>query len=213
MNLHEPATFLTDLLLAGCAAWLAGRLWRRAAIENHAARWLSRALALAAASAVIGGGYHGFAPNFSPSVDAGWWLVTLITVSLMSAAMALSWMHEVVSPQWHGPMRMVITIKFLFFAVGSIRHPQFVVAIADYGSTMLAWLAAAAVLQRRWRGWMLAALVLSALAALVQQFRWAPAAWFNNNDLFHVIQALALAAFYRAGCRLGEKPFRSASSA
>ena len=54
-------------------------------------------------------------------------------------------------------------------------------------------------LRRPWRGWMLAGIGLSIIAALVQQLGWAPAPHFNHNDLYHVIQALALGGFYRAG--------------
>jgi hypothetical protein len=46
---------------------------------------------------------------------------------------------------------------------------------------------------------MLSAIALSIVAALVQQMHWAPAVAFNHNDLYHVIQAVALALFYRAG--------------
>jgi hypothetical protein len=36
------------------------------------------------------------------------------------------------------------------------------------------------------------------VAAVAQQMRWDPAPTFNHNDLYHVIQALALNLFYRA---------------
>ena len=203
MSLHEPATFLTDVLLGALAAWLAGRLHRRTADENRAARWLSHALALTAASALIGGSYHGFAPNFSAPMAAAWWRLTLLTINAMSAAMALSWMHEVISASRHRLMMIAIAVKFLVFAFAVVARPQFVVAIADYGSILLLWLIATFILRRSWRGWMQAALALSALAAGVQQARWSPATSFNHNDLYHVIQAFALAAFYRAGTRFG----------
>ena len=203
MSLHEPATFLTDILLAALAAGLAGRLRHRTTPENRAARWWAHALVLTAASALIGGTSHGFAPNFSATVAATWWRLTLLTIDLMSAAMALSWMHEVVPAHRHRLMWIFIAVRFFVFAVAVIVRPQFVVALADYGSTMLVWLVTAVVLRRTWRSGMLAALALSALGASVQQLRWAPASWFNHNDLYHVIQALALVAFYRAGRRFG----------
>ena len=203
MTLHEPATFLTDCLLAAFSAWLAWRLHCSTPTTNRAARWWSRALALTAASALIGGGYHGFAPNFSAPVAALWWRCTLLTIDLLGAAMAVAWVYEITPPPRHRLLFVVVAVKLFAFAVAALRRPEFVVAIADYGSTMLAWLGAAAVLRRPWRGWMLTALALSALAALVQQFHWAPAAWFNHNDLYHVIQLGALAAFYLAGRRFG----------
>jgi hypothetical protein len=185
------------------AAWLAWRLRRRAATENRAASWLTRTLALTAASALIGGAYHGFAPNFSAGVAAAWWRLTLLAINAMSVALAVSWLHEVVPLRRHRLPLAIIAVKSLGFAVAVIMYPRFVVAIADYASTLLAWLIATLVLRRAWRSAMGAALALSALAAMVQQLRWAPAAWFNHNDLYHVVQALALVALYRAGIRFG----------
>lgn len=199
MTLHEPATFVTDCLLAVFAVWLAWRLRRSSPNENRAVRWLSHALALTAASALVGGAYHAFAPNFPPAISASWWRLTLLTINLLSAAMAVSCVHEVAPPALHHRLSIVVVTKLLLFASAAMVHPVFWVAIADYGSTLLTWLAAAALLRRLWRTWMLSAIALSAIAAAVQQFRWAPAPWFNHNDLYHLIQISALVAFYKAG--------------
>jgi hypothetical protein len=75
----------------------------------------------------------------------------------------------------------------------------------DYGLAMLAWVAAALVLRRKWSGWMLSGVGLSAVAGWVQQSGWGLSPGFNHNDVFHVIQALALVGFYRAGSGLGER--------
>ena len=87
--------------------------------------------------------------------------------------------------------------------------PDFRVAMADYGLAMLAWVVAALVLRRKWSGWMLSGVGLSAVAGWVQQSGWGLSPGFNHNDVFHVIQALALAGFYRAGCHLGATGNRS----
>jgi hypothetical protein len=53
---------------------------------------------------------------------------------------------------------------------------------------------------------MLGSIVLSAVAAAVQQLKLAPSVPFNHNDLYHIIQALALFGFYQAGRRLAGPP-------
>ena len=199
MSIHEPATLLTDYMLALLAGWLAWRLHRQLSARQDAAQWWSRALGLTALSALVGGSYHGFAPNFSPAVSGLWWIVTLLIINLLSAAMTLSLLHEVVPPAQHRPWRGLIAFKFAAFAGAVIAHPFFVVVIIDYGLTMLAWATAAVLLRRSWSGWMLAGIGLSVVAALVQQLRWAPSLHFNHNDLYHVIQALALICLYAAG--------------
>ena len=50
---------------------------------------------------------------------------------------------------------------------------------------------------------LLAAVGLSAVAAIVQQSNWDLSAHFNHNDIYHVIQAGALFLFYRGSQRLG----------
>lgn len=205
MTLHEPATFLTDLLLAAFATWLAWRLRRVTPGENRAAWWCAAALALTAASALIGGLYHGLGPNFSADLRAAWWRLTLLSVNGVSAAMALSLVHEVAPPAKCKIWVVVVGVKLATFAAIALSRPVFLVAIVDYGSTMLAWLVAALVLRRAWRAPLLAALALSAVAATVQQLKWAPASRFNHNDLYHVIQMAALAAFFRAARHFGRE--------
>ena len=200
MNLYEPATVITDYLLA-LVGLVLGLLLRKDAPAGGARRWFARALLLSALSAFVGGSYHGFAPNFSPEVARAWWRLTLIILSCVSAALAFSLMHEVTPPRSTKWVRNIILLKFGFFVGLALVKPLFVVAIADYGTALLAWLIFALAVRRPWRAWMLTAIGLSAVAAAVQQLRLSPSVHFNHNDLYHVIQALALTAFYR-GARL-----------
>ena len=206
MSIHEPATLLTDYLLAGFSGWLAWRLYQRRPPASLAAHWWTRALSLTAISAFVGGSYHGFAPNFSAGVADLWWLVTLLIICLLSVAMAMSLLHEVAPAGRQRPWPGLIAFKFTAFAGATILHPFFSVVIIDYGLTLLAWAGAAVWLRRPWSGWMLAGIGLSVIAALIQQFGWAPSPHFNHNDLYHVIQALALGGFYRAGLKFAGPP-------
>jgi hypothetical protein len=201
MNLYEPATLVTDYLLA-LVALVFGLLLRRNS-PPAARRWFARALMLSALSAFVGGSYHGLAPNFNAEIASLWWKLTLVLLSFVSAALALSLMHEVTTPRQQSWVRPVIILKLVGFVIVASVKPLFLVAIADYGTTLLAWLLAALVGRRPWRGWMLAAIGISAVAAAVQQLRVSPSPQFNHNDLYHVIQAFAFFACYRAGRRLG----------
>jgi hypothetical protein len=199
MTVYEPSTLLTDVLLGALAAGLGWRLHRSPATTRPAVRWWSRTLVLTAVSAFVGGTYHGFAPNFPDALRATWWTVTLFIVSLLAAAMALSLLHEFVAPAGQRRWLVVIAFKLTAFGGAVFSHPQFVVVIIDYGLVLVLWAVAALWSRRPWRGWMLAGFGLSVAAAVIQQLHWAPATYFNHNDLYHVIQALAVVAFYRAG--------------
>ena len=206
MTIYEPATLLTDGLLAVLAGGLAWRLRHHTPAANLAGCWWSRALGLTALSALVGGCHHGFAPNFSPALEEGWWIVVLLIICFTSAAMALGLLHELRPAGRRHLWQRLIAVKFALFAVAVIILQKFVVVIIDYGLVMLAWAVAAVMLRRAWSGWMLAGIGLSVGAALVQQLGWAPARHFNHNDLYHVIQALALICFYAAGRRFTAAP-------
>jgi len=201
MTIHEPSTLLTDILLALWSGGLAWRLLLGGNASVPATRWWSRTLALTALSALVGGAYHGFAPNF-PAISPAWWIAVLIIISLVSAALAMGLLTEWLPPQRQGPWRVAIIVKALAFVALVLAHPVFLVAIADYGSTLVVWTVAAIWLRRAWSAWMLAGVSLSVLAAIVQIMRLAPATWVNANDLYHLIQAVSLGAFYLGAERL-----------
>jgi hypothetical protein len=100
---------------------------------------------------------------------------------------------------------------YLLALLGAVlSFPHFVIAIVDYGLAMLSWAGAALYASRPWRGWILTAVALSATAVWVQQSGFSWSTYLNHNDLFHLIQALALIGFFRAaklmrGCRIGGK--------
>ena len=202
MSIHEPATLVTDVLLAALAGWCAWRLHGQRPAAHLAVRWWIRALALTGLSALVGGLFHGLALNF-PAIAGAWWTLTLLLICFVSAAMGMSLAHEIGPVSRIRGWRFAVLAKFSLFAVVVLITPRVVVAIVDYGLVMLAWAAAALWLQRAWRDWMLAAIVFSAIAATVQQMRWGLSPRFNHNDVYHVIQALAIYAFYRAGFKFG----------
>lgn len=213
VTIHEPATLLTDCLLAAFSGWLAWRLRQPRTAGSAANQWLSRALGLTALSALVGGSYHGFAPNFSAPLANLWWIATLLIINLLSAAMALSLLHEILPADRHRPWSGLIAFKFAAFAGAATTHPHFVVVIIDYGLAMLAWAIAALLMRRPWSSRMLAGISLSVVAALIQQMGWAPSRHFNHNDLYHVIQALALICIYGAARKFtAGTPFTSPSA-
>ncbi len=190
MTLYEPATLVTDCLLAALAACLAWRLYATMPRSNLAVRWWSRALALTAVSAIVGGTYHGFAANLPGAILKVWWILVLLVIATMSAAMDLSLVHEFISTGRQGHWRQLIALKLCVFSVGIVAHPVFVVAVLDYGMTMLTWCALALASRRLWRVPMLVAVGVSLVATLVQQLRWSPSVHLNHNDIYHLIQGL-----------------------
>jgi hypothetical protein len=202
LTVHEPSTLITDLLLAAYSAWLGWRLDCRCGHRTCAVEWMARTLWVIAAAAVVGGLYHGFAANFPPAWADAWWIATLALTCLAAAALDLTLMHEFTSAETRGKWRVAAAFKLCASIGAAVVYPQFVVAIATYGLSLAAWLVAAVVARRPWARSILTAVGISVLAAVVQQARISPAAFFNHNDLYHALQAVALFGFYRAGRRL-----------
>ncbi len=207
MTLHEPATFSTDLLLAGLGALFALRL-KRVGESSAAKRWWIRAMALMALSAFTGGCHHGFAPEVPVALEVWWWRSVLWIICGLGFAMGMSLLCELRPAPKRKTWRTLLQAKLAVACIVVLFKPQFVVAMADYGSAMFAWLLTALVLRRGWALPMAGGVLLSIAAGAVQQARGFSLPPLNHNDLFHLIQALALLAFYRAGKQLAGEASR-----
>jgi hypothetical protein len=91
--LSEPASSLTDLLLAVVAAWLAGGMRRRPGLTPH---WW-RTFAWTAAAAFAGAIHHGFVTSSQRWDDVSWAIVTFLVVVAISYLLAAS-VDEVMGP-------------------------------------------------------------------------------------------------------------------
>jgi len=85
--LHEPATTLTDYLLAiECVAFAVALARDPAA--GAVRRWFVVLFASAAAASFAGGSVHGFFPDPQSAVGRSMWLITMLSIGLTAAAMA-----------------------------------------------------------------------------------------------------------------------------
>lgn len=196
MNISEPATVATDYLVSLLAGYLAWRLRRTSAMDPDAVRDWHRVFALTALAAFVGGSYHGFAPAF-PGLAPGWWRLTLLVVAAVGGAMDvafLRWAGQSTNSLW----RSAVITKQIVFAAAILCDPRFVFALAAYGASLVAWGIAAGARRPSWAGAWLAGLAASVVGGVVQQQRLAPSPHLNHNDVYHLLQAVALLAFYRA---------------
>jgi hypothetical protein len=106
-------------------------------------------------------------------------------------------------------LSLVAGIKLAAFIARDARNPEFRVAAADYGAALSVLLAAAAYMAARHRAagmsWLIAGVLVSLVAGVVQARRLALHRHFNHNDLYHVIQMAALYAFHRGGALLADR--------
>jgi hypothetical protein len=183
MTIHEPMTLATDYLLTIAAAIFAVRLWR----TN---RMWALAFLFTAAGSFFGGTFHGFAQTMEPLAAAALWKATVFSIGLASFFLLVGSGRA---------LAVVAIVKLVIYASWMITHDAFIWVIIDYGVTLL--LIGVAQLARRGPStlWMISSIVVSVAGALVQQSGIALHENFNHNDLYHVIQLLALWLLFRGG--------------
>jgi hypothetical protein len=202
MTVAEPVTLLTDYALGAVTGYLAWKLYRSQERQVSRRCWVAGFTALALA-ALVGGTHHGFTPYFGPVLLATTWKFTVYCVGIFGLAMLAGSIVAVCRGAMRHALLAAAGLKFLAYAVVMFDRDAFAYVIADTGGAMLGLL-----LLHGWKAatqrdaasrWVLVALTLSALAAAVQYAGIALHAHFNHNDLYHVIQILAMLVFYRAG--------------
>jgi hypothetical protein len=210
MSIAEPATLITDYLLAAFTGYLSWQLFRAAHQNGLTTQWWwAVAFAATAVAGAAGGSVHGFRPILHPSVTATLWLLTL--ESLVVAAFAVirgTLAGSRLAPEIVRAASLVAAGAYVAYGVWIASRPRFVFAIAAYGvalSVLVAFKLSAWQSERRAARWMMAGVVVSVLAAFVQQSGWSLHRHFNHNDLYHVVQALGVWLLYR-GAALGGRP-------
>ncbi len=195
--IDEPVTLATDYALAAVCLWAGVRLYMKSGSQRSRAFWGAACLALGF-SALLGGTYHGFQQSI-PNFAASWlWKFTVLLIGLASFCMLAGSATATTSGRLKRGILVLAVLKLIAYEGWMLRHDQFVWAIADTGTTMAAVLILHA-LRHRAPGarWILAGVAASAAAALAQSSGLDLNEHFNHNDLYHVVQIVAIALFYR----------------
>lgn len=209
-GITEPTTVATNVVLAGLAFVLGARLGYGAAAQGSASgSFLGLAFLATAVAAAFGAASHGLDPRTDREQRERCWRASLHAIGFAGAATIAA----VAFFTARGPVRMVILVvaglKLIAYLVTVARRPVFRLAAADYGGALALLLAAALYAMARWHavgmGWLVAGVAVSLIAVLVQVRRVALHRHFNHNDLYHVIQMVALYLFFRGGALLVDR--------
>ena len=203
-GITEPTTVVTNIAIAVAAFFFTMRLGYTASAEGmKAAGALAGAFMGTAIASVLGAVAHGIDPLVDRPLRARMWRASLHAMTLIGVGTIMS----VAFFAARGPARIAILVfaglKFLWSNVAIARRPEFRVAAADYGGALAVLLAGAVYSWIRWSepgaSWLVGGVLLSLVAGIVQARRLGLHRHFNHNDLFHLIQLLALYLFYRGG--------------
>ncbi|HUQ83801.1 MAG TPA: hypothetical protein VM076_21805 [Gemmatimonadaceae bacterium] len=209
-GITEPMTVATNIVLAVLAFGFSARLGYYASAEGaKAAGAMAGGLMGTAFAAVLGAVAHGIDPRVDAALRQRMWRGALHAMGLIGvgSVMAVAFFAA------RGPVRTAILLfaaaKLVWYTVSVVRRPEFRVAGADYGGALAILLAGAVYAWARWREpgapWLVAAVIVSLVAGVVQARRIGFHRHFNHNDVFHVIQIAALYLFYRGGLLLVDR--------
>lgn len=190
----------TDYVLA-LAGFIAGLwLWRRA--RGPAGRWWAAALAATGVAAVLGGTSHGYAPVLGKETHGLVWRLTYASAGVANFCMGYGIVLAARPGRWRRPALVFLLVRLVAVVAALVALAAFRYVLYDYAITLAFLLALAALFYARRRpgaGWVTAGVALSALGAAVQLTRVGQGRAFNHNDLFHVLQAVGLGLYARAG--------------
>jgi len=189
----EMMTMATDYMLGFVALGLGIHLL-------HARRLLLAGAAFFAIgfAALAGGAYHGLLGFLGEPVVARLFRASLISIGLSNLLLVLA-VLDIIAPQenWR-PWITALVAKLVVYLFWAIRTADFRAAICDYAITLavIFWLARNG--PRTFVRPIRAGIFVSLAASAVQLAHLAPAASFNHNDLYHVMQIGAVVLFHRA---------------
>lgn len=208
MTIAEPMTMLTDYVLAGVTGWLGLRLFRARNGEAARSSW-ALAFAALAAAALLGGSYHGFAPQLSERTLDLTWKATVLAAGVASFGMLAGSAIATTAGRLRSVLLAFAVAKLALYSAWMLVHSDFIYVIADSGTTMVALIAVHGWSAIRSRDpaspWVLAGVGVSVLAAIVQASGFAIHRHFNHNDLYHVIQIGAMVLLYGGARRLCDR--------
>ena len=202
MTITEPATLITDYLLAVFTLALAWRLFAAARSSHSMSQWWWAIAFLATAVAGIAGGtVHGFRLVLPERVTAALWILALEALVVAAFAVVRGTLagSQLTGAATRGAS-WIAAVLYTAYGLWVATSPRFVFAIAAYGVALVMLVAFKLIAWRTDRHaprWMIAGVAVSALAAAVQQSGWSLHEYFNHNDLYHVIQAAGVWLLYR----------------
>lgn len=217
--LHEAAVSLSDFALAALAAFLAIKLLASDTDKVRVRTWFAVEISAVSLAALLGGMAHGVFPNQDSFWGAMTWRFTLVFVGLtgMGAVMIASFL--LFRPGAVERLRSVMIVAFAVYSgLVLFEWQRFVVALAFYLPAALLLFIAFLIRWRRQRDSFasdgLIAMAITFLAAGLQHFQVSiHPVYFNNNVVYHVLQAVAIFFLYRAGMRWMNAPVRTPQTA
>lgn len=198
LSLVEPITTLTDYAIALESLIFGRLLWQKSSRHPAVQGWIVAFVGVAIA-AVLGGTWHSIPDHWPALVSRFFWQGMVLSLGLASFGMLAGSVLSTIPQRWQIWAMLAVFSKSLVYLSSAVTCQYFDCAIIDYFSAMLIVLllqlkpALKQVVSARW---IAGGVVVSAIAIGVEATRFSPG-FLSHNDLYHLIQMVALYSFYR----------------
>jgi hypothetical protein len=197
----EPITVLTDYILAIETIVFAILLNRQASRDREIPiKFWALAFFVVALAAITGGTSHGFVNSLPKTAYNFLWKITLFSVGVSTLFMLSATAYATLK---NLPRRILLILawaQFCLFIILIAQTSDFKYVIYDYVPAMVIILALCIF---RWHAqfsqWIISGILVSFVAAGIQLSGFKLHQHFNHNDLYHVIQMIAMYLLYRGG--------------
>ena len=193
-QITEPMTLLTDFILAAFTLVLALKLFAQ---NKKAAQKIIKFFALALSALSVGvffsGTYHGFKEIVGSVAADIIWLISGYVLHLIAFFMLLAGAHLIKTALIKKAINVFAWLKLIVFLGASTLSDAFALILADYGISIILLSIifislATKNIQKKSAITMLLGFGVSVLAGIIQFSGLSPHKYFNNNDLYHVVQ-------------------------
>jgi len=208
--LTEPATMLTDYAVAVLCAYVSWRLSKTEQAKTHRSVgfWAAGMGSLALASGA-GGTVHGWALILTQPVLWLLWQGALILIGLAGSCFLAGTFAASIALPYRRLLMTVPIAQLVAYTVWMATHSDFRYAVYNYGGTfaliLLVQLYELFIRKAPSAAWIVAGVLVSVLAAMVQLSGLTLHPSFNHNDLYHVIQMAGIVLLYRGAALLHDR--------
>ncbi len=185
----EPTTTLTDYVLAAECIFLGALLFRSNPL------WAISFFVLAVAAAA-GGTYHGFIGSMSGPTAQVVWKITLYSIGLATLLMLSATLIAYMPDPWKNIFLVITVLQFVVYVLIVSGSNDFRYVIYNYVPATIAILLLAIIHKNFW---LVGAVIISFAGAAIQRSGVQLHKHFNFNDIYHLVQMVAMYFFYRGG--------------
>jgi hypothetical protein len=183
----EPTTTITDYLLTAECIFFGALL-----IRNNLLWGIS--FFILAVAAAAGGTYHGFISHISAPTAQALWKITLYSIGLATLLLLFATVLAYMPKPWKNIFLAITILQFVVYAYIMSGSNDFQYVIYNYIPAMIAILLMAIFHKNLW---LVGAVLISFAGAAIQRSGVQLHKHFNFNDIYHVVQMVAMYFFFR----------------